>query len=410
MRNQRDYRRLSRWQILNHFRTEWTKAKPENRISRFLQKYFWTWIYHTLKSRFGPKYPYPVYTTVAEGIHQADAEITIGVTADWATDTLQSCAVTTAMGRHTLDYTIHLGDTYFVGTPPEIKLNFLGPDCPWIRGRKGSFALLGNHEMYARGISYFRDLLPELGLKENGRYQGQKAAYFCLETQHWRILALDTGYNSIGIPILEFLPFLSPDCHFEPSLVEWLREALRMEDPSDSRSLVILTHHQFITAFRKESEYDKPAKQLADAIGRKYSVLWLWGHEHKFSMYEKAAIDDNVTVYGRCIGHGGMPIELLSKEFKRSTSSKGRDKLVMVDRRVCKDHEAPDLGHNGYALLKIAGPQLTVEYHDTHQLLVTETWMAGPEGICNGKIDPIAGSGLYPEPNKKWQDLVSRQK
>src|SRR5215475_9796328 len=99
MRTQRDYRRLSRSPVLNHLRTEWTKAKPENRISQFLQKYFWVWIYNTLKSRFGPKYPYPAYTTAEQGIYKLDAnhtaastehaaaakEITIGITADWAT-------------------------------------------------------------------------------------------------------------------------------------------------------------------------------------------------------------------------------------------------------------------------------------------------------------------------------------
>jgi hypothetical protein len=101
-----------------------------------------------------------------------------------------------------------------------------------------------------------------------------------------------------------------------------------------------------------------------------------------------------------------MPIELLSKEFQRSSSSKGRDKLVMVDRRPGRDHEAPHLGHNGYALLRIAGPKLTIEYHDTQRLLITETWTAGPNGICNGTITSNARSGLQPEPGKEWQNLV----
>jgi hypothetical protein len=56
--------------------------------------------------------------------------------------------------------------------------------------------------MYARGYAYFDRMLPRLGPITNGKTHGQKASYFCLENQHWRIIALDTGYDSIGWPLL----------------------------------------------------------------------------------------------------------------------------------------------------------------------------------------------------------------
>jgi Calcineurin-like phosphoesterase len=420
MRTQKDYRRLSRSQVLNHLRTEWTKVKPEHRLSQFLQKYVWVWVYHSLKSRFGAKYRYPVYSGKDKGIYEIAAtgglaaETTIGITADWATDTPQSFDVMKAMSRQHPDYTIHLGDTYYAGTPDEIRRNFLGPGSPWLRGTKGSFAVLGNHEMYARGISFFRDLLPklgqklpELGLRENDHFHGQQAGYFCLQNEHWRILALDTGYNSIGFPILELIPSLSPNCHFESSLIAWLRDTVRLDNPDDHRSLVILTHHQFITAFKNEAEHPVPAKQLADAIGHPCRILWIWGHEHKFAMYERVPIDDNVMVYGRCIGHGGMPIEISSREFMLSARTKGRDKLVMVDRRRDDIRGQETLGHNGYAILRLSGATLTVEYYDIHRKLVQETWTAGPGGIGDGTITVEPGSGLETEEGKGWGDLVS---
>jgi predicted phosphodiesterase len=55
------------------------------------------------------------------------------------------------------DFTIHLGDVYYVGDDNEVRENFLGektsPYAPvrWPMGAKGSFALNGNHEMYADG-------------------------------------------------------------------------------------------------------------------------------------------------------------------------------------------------------------------------------------------------------------------
>ena len=59
------------------------------------------------------------------------------------------------------DFTIHLGDVYYVGDGTEVKENFLGEKTSaytpvkWPMGTKGSFALTGNHEMYAHGNGYF---------------------------------------------------------------------------------------------------------------------------------------------------------------------------------------------------------------------------------------------------------------
>ena len=113
-------------------------------------------------------------------------------------------------------YSIHLGDVYYVGDPAEVGANFLGipnpryqfAPCKWPLGSEGAFALNGNHEMYALGYGYFDHILPKLGVR--GSPHGQRASYFCLENDHWRIIALDTSYNSVGAPILEH--FLEPDC------------------------------------------------------------------------------------------------------------------------------------------------------------------------------------------------------
>jgi len=85
-----------------------------------------------------------------------------------------------------------------------VRENFLGkktsPYAPvrWPTGAKGSFALNGNHEMYADGNGYWKLVLPRMGLKERCSEwgAGQWASFFCLENKHWRIIGLDTGYNS----------------------------------------------------------------------------------------------------------------------------------------------------------------------------------------------------------------------
>ena len=85
-------------------------------------------------------------------------------------------------------------------------------------GAKGSFALNGNHEMYADGNGYWRMVLPRMGLKERGSEwgAGQWASFVCLENKHWRVVGLDTGYNSTNfewgkVPVLHRSKWLPQD-------------------------------------------------------------------------------------------------------------------------------------------------------------------------------------------------------
>lgn len=416
-RESEDYINLGRTALENHLETEKNKIPHTGklyRITDFITKRVWSWFYYYLDSRFGKNYPYCDYTDAPDnGVYQMERSedsprdhITIALCADWGTYTRQSFHIAQKMGTHQPDYTIHLGDTYFVGEPKEIKRNFIDSYAPWVRGKVGSFAVLGNHEMYARGIAFFKDLLPTLGLKVNGRYQGQHAGFVCLENDHWRILALDTGYHSIGrIPLLEMLPFLGPDSRLDPMLIKWLTDEVRLGDPEDKRGLLILTHHQYVTAFN-EGEYLVPSRQLARLVGTHRPVLWIWGHEHKFSMYEKVQIGEGVTAYGRCIGHGGMPVEV--DHFKLKSKRHGKDKLVFCDRRIHRTQlrKKIPLGYNGYALINIKGNQLTIEYRDFFHLLVTERWEVDTEGTLRGKITPTSEIPLEPEAGKQWEDAV----
>jgi hypothetical protein len=417
-RNQDDYLDLQRSVLLNHLRTEMKKSKgeePAYKISDFFTKRVWSWFYYYVSSRVGLNYPYKTYEGPDKGIYnikpvEQDVDaVTIAITADWGTDTAESHNVANQMGTHNPDYTIHLGDTYYVGAPHEIELNFTKPGSPWVRGSKGSFAVLGNHEMYARGIAFFKHLLPTLGIKDGaGNFTGQKAGFFCLENDYWRILGLDTGYHSIGkIPFIELVPGCAPDCHFDKKLIDWLKNDVKLNDPADKRGLLVLSHHQYITAFNDEGEYPVPAAQLAKLIGKDRPVIWLWGHEHKFSIFEKAQVGNGITAYGRCIGHGGMPIELSTISFTRSTKSHGNSKLVMVDTRAQPGTEAYPLGYNGYVVLTIKNEELEIAYFDTNGQLFSETWMADiASRSINGKIcDPVSVH-LKTVDNKEWNDAV----
>ena len=387
-RSNADYLGPSRWESVSHLKTE-LKKKPKYTAKDFLGKMIWNWIYHYVKSRFGKKFPYPAYGAGDSGVYSLSPAmngdgVRIAIASDWATDTDESFAIAERMTNHAPHFTIHVGDTYYVGAPHEVRSNFTDEGAPWPKGSAGSFAVLGNHEMYAKGDAFFETLLPAMGIRNSdGHFEGQKAGYFCLETAYWRILGLDTGYHSVGKPILEFLPFFKPDCKFDDKLMDWLKHTVRLDDAADKRGIVVLTHHQFISAFNKEAEYMKPASQLGSLLGKERKILWLWGHEHKLSFFAKTQLNDSPQVYGRCIGFGGTPVEIGGKSFQLSNKLKGYDKLVAVDRRRNKKVEDVEVGFNGYAVIKLKDEGLTIEYHDSDASdkdnpgpLVVETWKA----------------------------------
>jgi Calcineurin-like phosphoesterase len=330
--------------------------------------------------------------------------ITIGIVSDWATGTPEAREIGLNLKTKKPDYTVHLGDTYFVGTSEEIEANFGHGN--WARGNTASFALLGNHEMYSRGIAFFDKLLPSLGLRTvDDVYEGQQAGFFCLENDHWRILGLDTGYHSITkIPGLEMFPWFAGDGHFDPILLNWLKNTVKLGDLTDKRGLLILTHHQYISGFRDESEFQKPAVQLATLIGKDRPVIWLWGHEHKLSVFEKAQIGDGITAYGRCIGHGGMPIEINGNDFIPSARRKGFPKLLAFDKRQKDVILDTPVGHNGYVLAKIKNEELVLEYRDEKKALFTETWKVDAKGKITGTIQPSNDMELVC--GKVWEDAV----
>ena len=274
------------------------------------------WLYEYARFRIGPRRPFRTYDDPAgdDGVYAlGEGVVRVAIAGDWGTGTDEAILVAKRMKAHDPHYTIHLGDIYFVGDPAEARENFLGIRNPkhdykpasWPRGSQGAFALNGNHEMYARGAGYFDLVLPAMGMASGEKGRPQKASFFCLENAHWRVIGLDTGYNSIGAPFIEQI--FAPDCALPDALIAWLRDVLKQKD--DRRGIVLMSHHQYFSAF--DDFYVKPAEQLAEFIDR--PVLWFWGHEHRMAIYGKERAGAGIEAYGRCLGHGGMPVELLRK-------------------------------------------------------------------------------------------------
>jgi hypothetical protein len=352
----------------------------------------WGWVRNYLAYVFHKKHYFPPFTASPTNAmydlldeHGGASNVRVSMAGDWGTGTEESFQVANGIEQFQPHFTIHLGDVYYVGDPLSVNENCLGIKNPnnnydpvkWPIGLKGSFGLNGNHEMYANGGGYFDVLLPRLGLRDtNGKATGQQTSFFCLENQYWRIIAIDTGYNSVGIPLVSGIPVINSipgvggNCELRAELMEWLKDVVKPD--ADKRGIVLLSHHQNYSAF--QGSYDKPARQLWEA-GLRRSVLWFWGHEHRLAGYDLYGTGD-LKSFGRCVGHGGMPVD-------RGTPTHPPTPLFF-DNRL-----APNgFGMNGFLNLTFNGPTLEISYCDLDgSAVLHEKWLADATGVV--RLDSI---------------------
>lgn len=364
-----NYHELSRSVAANfykHIKLENREHRPTNILANFLVGRWVLWVLAYIKYRFWFKHRFLSYTYQSDnGIYTLSSatdnnKIKLALVSDWATDTEESMRIGKEINRREPDYTIHLGDTYYVGDRKEITNNFKPYDSFWPYGKMGSFALLGNHEMYSNGYGFFNELLPWMGLHRPSVIP-QKTSYFCLENDHWQIIGLDTGYRSVGIPLIELI-LSEADLH--PEIIKWLKDELKVQQ--SNKGIILLTHHQYTSAFDKT--YPAAARQLIEIFGSR-KVLWFWGHEHRLALYGLYKIDNGIGAFGRCIGHGGMPVNLVHvNEMKRGSN------IVALDNRPYKNIAGTEVGHNGYVVLELEDHRLKVEYFDEKDLLLAEWW------------------------------------
>jgi calcineurin-like phosphoesterase family protein len=395
-----DLKNLPRSAALSHLYRAAEAASPPNHPpeSTFAPSSIWEWLRGYSAYILQKKHAFPPYTASPQEAmydlrdENGHEDVRVSVAGDWGTGTDEAEAVAKHMERFHPHFTVHIGDVYYIGGLSEINENCLGIKNPsnnydplrWPIGSCGSFALNGNHEMYANGNGFFEVFLPRLGLRDaEGRMLGQQTSFFCLQNSHWRIIAIDTGYNSIGVPVLSHIPLINKipgiggNCKLPDELTQWLKEVVLPSE--DKRGLVILSHHQPYSGF--ENDYRMPAQQLWDA-GVKRPVLWLWGHEHRLAGYELHG-EGGLKSFGRCIGHGGMPVS--------------REEPTRDPRPIFYDHRlaANGYGMNGHVNLVFSGRTLTATYVDLNgNQLLLEDWSADE----NGAVQLLSKRKLIDDP------------
>lgn len=225
-------------------------------------------------------------------------------------------------------HVIHLGDVYYSGWPEEYDEHFLRfwPVAAGKEDRYGSWALNSNHDMYAGGYGYFDHLLRDV------RFKGQQQrSFFSLENDNWQLLGLDSGWKEEDLA---------------GDQLEWVT---RRQTANPNKKLLLMTHHQPISAF------DTPCVKLQPLLARNKITAWFWGHEHRFVIY-KPRPD---LPYGRLIGHAGVPVWALSPSAVIPNTveyASTRGFLSGVERFALF----------GFAVLDFEGPCIAIRYFDEY--------------------------------------------
>ena len=126
--------------------------------------------------------------------------------------------------------------------------------------------------------------------------------------------------------------------------------------------------------FQQLRRYRTQAEQLSEFLER--PVLWFWGHEHRLAIYPMFRSGRGIAAFGRCIGHGGMPVDLPPSRVINPDCA-----VEFLDHRKYPNNEGLNVGYNGFARLTFRRETLAVEYVDLEgTVLFQESWSVGGDG------------------------------
>jgi len=272
-------------------------------------------------------------------------------TGDWGASPAPAIQVASAVRKLNPDYAVHLGDVYYMGSDGTLEWPTYEMDnllAPWPGNPARSFALQGNHEMYAQGTGYFHHALGlALPPGRETPFTAQKGtSYFALVNSHWVIVGLDTAYaatnfyteGNLNAPQLEFLA--------------------QVTSSNPGKKVLLLSHHNPLS---EDGTQQLPLfSQVLGVLPSGVTAYWYWGHLHLGIVYKPVRTSNNITIHPRCAGHGGMPWGIASE--LRDASA-----IDWFESRLTKDATASDYPvRNGFALLELRGADLHETFYDQY--------------------------------------------
>jgi hypothetical protein len=246
-------------------------------------------------------------------------------------------------------YAIHLGDVYYAGRRSEFAEYFEKLLDP-ILAETSLFALNSNHEMFSGGIPYFNYIAKRAALHPDK--QKQEGSYFCLRSERFQIVGIDTAFFGQGR-------------YKEPLLVEWLRSVLREGRDAGRVNILLSADHPYLYG---DNDLTRLLRKDLKSVALEEGLvdLWFWGNTHYCALFDhKLAPSGDIPALpfvGSCIGHGGYPYDK-----QRRGKFEPAPMLFLEDQaRFPKETNLrQDRGNNGYCVLQLnADGSIGLQYVD----------------------------------------------
>lgn len=270
--------------------------------------------------------------------------IRIALFSDFGTGSYHSRYIAAQIEALSPDYAIHLGDVYYAGREHEFQQNFDGPLNPLL-SKMQVFTMNSNHEMLSRGEYYFKYLQKKKALK-----QDQEGSYFCIRSDRYQIIGLDTAYHEDGR-------------HNNPALAQWF--AARMKEGTDKKLITILLTPNEVYELGTPGT-TKLYEDIKQQLGNGKIFLWFWGNTHYCTFFDPSP---QTPFYASCIGHAGFPVERDKIVHQKGQNDKivgsfrPPAKWVDTGYRFNKDIR-PDLANSGFVLLTLEKDSVKLQYLD----------------------------------------------
>lgn len=310
-----------------------------------------------------------------------DGDVRLVLFADWGTGRPEARqvaekAATFVHDSHLPVHVIHLGDTYYSGTPEEAQAHLLEPwpvTATQAAQGVGSWALNGNHDMYSGGHGLFETTLGDARFAKQAA-GGVATSWFHLQSATWDIVGLDTAYRNPLLDIRhgDFLLF-GRIGYLYGSQGQYVKEHCAQ----DGRRLLLLSHHQLFSAYDEDATRDSALRPaLRDTLARGVDA-WFWGHEHDCLAYDPL---EGVNA-ARVIGHGAVPTLLrteppcepeptapdyLGKPIPNATypATPALNAVRWEYRGEVDGDDGVLWGKHGFAVVDVVGQTLKVAYVD----------------------------------------------
>ncbi|WIG93940.1 hypothetical protein [Myxococcus sp. SDU36] len=226
-----------------------------------------------------------------------------------------------------LEYAVHLGGVYYAGRQGEFDAHVAEPLEPLLPVTT-LMTLNAGPEMRSGGTPFYCYLDERRGASR--AKQVQEGSYFCLASERFQLIGLDTAY-------------FEPGRHQEPALLSWLESVLE-EGRQRGATNILLSHD---APYR----YGQPthAGLLEDlrelAVERARVDLWFWGATPYGALFDRSAA---LPFLGGSLGHAGLPVRAVTPGLKSPAPVRFLESHTRFPEWA---DLRPELGNNGHGSL-----------------------------------------------------------